>query len=227
MDSGRDEVVAEGVHGDERRELARVPEVVGEGPARERRAGGRLAGEDVDLLAADLLPDEGKCEAGEVRAAADAPDHDIGERARELHLGQRLLADDRLVQEDVVEHAPERVGRVLSPRSVLDRFGDGDAQAPGGVGVSLENRAACLGLLRRARDDARAPGLHHRAPVRLLVVRDLDHVDLALEAQEPAGERQGASPLPRPGLGGQPLAAFLLRVVRLRDGRVRLVAPRR
>ena len=97
---------------------------------------------DVDLLAADLLPDEGKREAGEVRAAADAPDHDIGERARELHLGQRLLADDGLVQEDVVEHASERVGRVLPPRSVLDRFGDRDAQAPGRVGVRLENRAA-------------------------------------------------------------------------------------
>src|SRR6058998_1662822 len=40
----------------------------------------------------------------EVRAAADTPDHDIGERAGHLHLSDRLLADHRLVEQHVVEH---------------------------------------------------------------------------------------------------------------------------
>jgi hypothetical protein len=127
----------------------------------------------------------------------------------------------------VVEDASERVGRVLTPRRVLDRLRDGDAEAARRARVVLEDRPARLRVLRWARDDARAPGLHHRAPVGLLVVGDLDHVDLALEAKEPAGERQGASPLPRPGLGREALTALLLRVVGLRDGRVRLVTPGR
>ena len=57
------------------------------------------------------------------------PIDDVGERAGELHLRERLLADDRLVQEHVVEHAAERVGRVLAPRRVLDRLGDRDPEA--------------------------------------------------------------------------------------------------
>src|SRR4029079_15201759 len=84
--------------------------------------------------------------------------------------------------------------------------------------------AACLGFRGRARNDACAPGLHHRAPVGLLVVRALDHVDLALEAEEPAGEREGASPLACPGLRGEALPAFLLRVIGLGNRGVGLVA---
>src|SRR5436853_3543562 len=91
----------------------------------------------------------------------------------------------------------------------------------------LEDRAAGLRLVRRAGHDLRAPGLDHRAPVRLLLVRDLDHVDLALEPDQLAGERQRAPPLPGAGLGREPRAPFLLVVEGLRDGRVRLVAPRR
>ena len=51
----RNEVVPERMHRDERRELARVAEVVREDPAGERRARCRLAGEHVDLAAGDLL----------------------------------------------------------------------------------------------------------------------------------------------------------------------------
>src|SRR5207244_335522 len=83
------------------------------------------------------------------------------------------------------------------------------------------------GVLRRARHDLRAPGLDHRAPVRLLLVRDPDHVDLALEPDQPAGERERAPPLPGTGLRRQARAPCLLVVVRLRDRRVRLVAAGR
>ena len=76
-------------------------------------------------------------------------------------------------------------------------------------------------------DDLGAPRLDHRAPVRLLLVRDLDHVDLALEPEQRAGERERAAPLARAGLGREARAALLLVVVRLRDGGVRLVAAGR
>src|SRR5206468_2899503 len=90
-----------------------------------------------------------------------------------------------------------------------------------------EHLAASFRLVGRARHDLRAPDVHERAPERLLLVRDLDHVDLALEPDELAGEGERASPLAGTGLGREALAALGLVVERLRDGRVRLVASRR
>src|SRR5881397_2726599 len=88
-----------------------------------------------------------------------------------------------------------------------------------------EHRATGLRVLGRARDDLRAPRLDHRAPARLLLVRDLDHVDLALEPDQLARERERAPPLARAGLGREPRPPFFLVVERLRDGGVRFVAP--
>ena len=64
---------------------------------------------------------------------------------------ERLLADDRLVQQDVVEHAAERVRGVVAGRGVLDGLRDGDAQAARRIRICLEDRAAGLGVLGRAR----------------------------------------------------------------------------
>src|SRR5918992_5266125 len=91
----------------------------------------------------------------------------------------------------------------------------------------LPDRPPALRVLRRAGDDLGAPGLDQRAPERLLLVRDLDHVDLAFEAEQLARERERAAPLAGAGLGREPRAPLLDVVVRLRDGRVRLVAARR
>ena len=98
---------------------------------------------------------------------------------------------------------------------------------PGESGLLGEHRAAGLRVLGRAGDDLRSPGLDQRAPERLLVVRDPDHVDLALEPHQLAGERERAPPLPGSRLGREPRPPLLLVVEGLRDGRVRLVAPRR
>ena len=46
----------------------------------------------------------------------------------ELHLQQRLLPDDRLVQQHVVEHRAKRVAGVRILRGDLDRLGDGNSQ---------------------------------------------------------------------------------------------------
>src|SRR5581483_5582253 len=90
-----------------------------------------------------------------------------------------------------------------------------------------EDRAPGLRVLRRARHDLRAPRLDHRPAVRLLLVRDPNHVDLAVEADQLARERERAAPLPRARLGRQPGASLALVVERLRDRRVRLVAAGR
>src|ERR687898_2594529 len=227
VDRRRDEVVPERVHRNERRQLARIAEVVGEEAACEGRAGRRLAGEDVDVAACDLLADERERKSGEVRPAADAADHDVGEGARLLHLRKSLLADHRLVQEDVVQHGAERVGRVLALRCVLDRLRDRDPETARRVRMLLEHSPPGLRVLGRARDDLRAPRLDERAPERLLVVRDPDHVDLALESEERAGEGERRAPLAGARLCRKARPALPRVVVGLRDRRVRLVAAGR
>ena len=98
---------------------------------------------------------------------------------------------------------------------------------PGRVRVGGEYVRPRLGGPGRAGVHGGAPGLHHRAPVRLLVVGGADHPDLAVDAVLRAGEGQRAAPLPGAGLGGEPLGALGRVVVRLRDGGVRLVRPGR
>src|SRR3712207_8960319 len=58
-----------------------------------------------------VLADEGEGQAREVRAAADAADHDVRVRVSHLHLLERLFADDGLVQQDVIQHRTQRVVR--------------------------------------------------------------------------------------------------------------------
>ena len=65
--------------------------------------------------------------------------------------------------------------------------------------------------------DLRAVGLHQDPPVRLLVVARADHVDLDLEAEHRAGERQRAAPLAGAGLRREARHALLLVVVGLRQ----------
>src|SRR5436190_10608093 len=91
----------------------------------------------------------------------------------------------------------------------------------------LEDPTPGLRFLGGARHDLSAPGLDQRAPVRLLFVRDLHHVELALEADQLAGEREGAPPLPRAGLRRQAGTPFPLVVKGLRYSRVGLVTPGR
>ncbi len=73
----------------------------------------------------------------------------------------------------------------------------------------------------------RTEGLHHRPPVRLLVVGGAHLPDLALEVELGAGERQRRAPLPGTGLGRQLRDARLRVVVRLRHRGVRLVGTGR
>ena len=142
---------------------------------------------------------------------------------RELLL--RLLADHRLVHQHVVQDGAQRVAGVLAGRGVLDRLGDGDPQAARRVGVGLADLPAGVGVGRRAGDDVGAPRLHHDPAVRLLLVADPHHVDLALQPEHLAGERERRPPLAGSGLGRQALAAGLRAVEGLRHGGVRLVRP--
>ncbi len=98
---------------------------------------------------------------------------------------------------------------------------------PGLSGVYREHGPPVVRGRRRARHDRGAVRLHQHPAVRLLVVAGPDHVDLDLEAEQGAGDREGGPPLAGPGLGRQALDARLGVVERLRDRRVGLVAAGR
>ena len=224
VDRVRHEVVAERVHLHQRRHPDRVAEVVRVRALGQRRARGRLdRAHRRRHPAGPLLPQEREHQPAEVRAAAGAPDQQVGGLADLGELQQRLLADDRLVHQHVVEHAAERVvdRRVL--RRDLDGLADRDAERPGGVRVLGQDRAPGLGQVRRARVHGAAERLDHHPAVGLLVVRRPHLPHLALEAVLRAGERERGAPLAGAGLGGQLLDARLRVVVRLRHGGVRLV----
>ncbi len=123
----------------------------------------------------------------------------------------------------MVEHRPQRVGGARVLRGLLDGFRDGHAERAGGVGEPLAQRPAHLGLVGRARRDGGAEGLHQDAAVRLALVGVADLPHLAGLAEDLRGERERRSPLAGPGLGGEPHAALLGVVVRLRHRRVGLV----
>ena len=209
--------MTEGVHGHQRGQAGGVAEVVGVDALGQRRARGRLGGHEARGPAV-AQPRVGQ--PGEVRASADAADHHVGPVAGELHLGDRLLPDHRLVQQDVVEHAAQRVVRPVVLGGDLDRLRDGDPERPGRV---RRVRAPGLRAVRRRAVHGRAPRLHHRAPVGLLVVARADHEHLALEPEQRARERERRSPLPRAGLRRESFDSGLGVLVGLRDSGVRLV----
>ena len=188
-------------------------------------AGRGLHGDDPDLLAGQLVAHEGQGDAAEVAAAAGAADHDIRVGSGHVQLIQGLQPDHRLVQQHVVEHAAQRVLGVLAGGGVLHGLADRDAQAAQRVGVLGSDAPANGGILAGTGHHAGAPGLHHRAAIRLLLVADPHHVDLALQPEHLAGEGHRAAPLPGAGLGGDPVAARRLVVIGLGHGRVGLMAP--
>src|SRR5215213_1101905 len=228
MDAAGYERVPERVHLHHGGGARSVAEVVGVAALGERRARSWLDGDDARVLPVlQVLADKGESHATEVRAPADAADDHVGIFARQFHLLQCFLSDHRLVQEHVVQNAPERVFGVVVLDCVLDRFAYGYTQRSWRVRMLLEDVAACLREVRGTGEDLCTIRLHHDASVGFLVVADTYHIDRAIQAHHAAGEGDGRAPLARPGLRGQAPDTLLAVVVGLRDGRVRLVAARR
>src|SRR5438309_1302718 len=96
----------ESARGTARRQHGVRDVVRGVPPASERGTRGCLGRNDPRVAAAgELLPNERKREAAHARPATNAADQNVGGVTGELELAQRLLADDRLMQYDVVDAA--------------------------------------------------------------------------------------------------------------------------
>ena len=103
-------------------------------------------------------------------------------------------------------------------------FGDCAAEAAGGAGMRLRMRRPTSVSIEGGGRDRRAVDAHHLAAERLLFVGNLDHVDLAVEAEIGAGHRKRRAPLTCAGLGGHAHEALLLGIIGLGDGGIELVA---
>ena len=102
--------------------------------------------------------------------------------------------DDGLVQQHVVQHRSERVvgARRRRPPPRPPRRSRCRASP---VGCEACARPASVSV-GGAAVHRRAPHLHHRAAVGLLVVARADHEHLALHVHQPAGEGERGAPLP-------------------------------
>jgi hypothetical protein len=138
----------------------------------------------------------------------------------ELLLG--FQADHGLVQQHVVEHRAQGVAGIGVGGRLLDRSEMARPSEPWQFGSAASAaRPALVSLLGLA--NTGAPGLHHRAAERLLLVADLDHEDAHRQAEHLAGVGDRRTPLAGAGFGGQLLGPGQLVVVGLRHGGVRLV----
>jgi len=175
----------------------------------------------------EVLLQERESDAGEIAAAAEASDHHVGLRIGHLHLRHGLLPDDRLVQYYVVQDAAQAVARVLrTAQSYLDGLRDRQPEASRAVRITLQRRAARVGQRRGRRHAFRTPCVHHQAAVGFLVVADLDHEYLQVDAEMFRGEGDRSAPLPGAGLGGQVFDALLVVVISLRYGGIGFVRTR-
>ena len=116
VNSRRNERRAQRVHLHQRRQVAGVAEVVRERSLGETGAGGRFHRHDARVaLSLELAAQVGHHQPGEVRSAAGAADDHVRLIAGHRHLLDRFQADDRLVQQHVIQHAAQRVLGVRDP----------------------------------------------------------------------------------------------------------------
>ena len=127
-------------------------------------------------------------EAGRVAATTRTANEDVRIVTGHLHLLDGFQPNDRLVQQDKVHHAAQRVLVALVGHCVLQGLADGNAQAARRIGVRFQDGAPGVGLCAGAGHHGPPPGLHGDAAIGLLVIADGDHEDLALQAEQLRGK---------------------------------------
>ncbi|OPZ67260.1 MAG: hypothetical protein BWY83_02657 [bacterium ADurb.Bin478] len=230
MDRRRHEHVAQGVHGQQRRHLSGIAEIIGKRRTGHGGAGAGFHRNDLHVCAVDQVQDKGEREAGEIAAAAhtgDDPVHLFLSGHGQLLLG--LEPDDGLMQHDMIEHTAQGIAGLAAAVAdrLFDRLADGHAQAARGIGKITEEFSAGVGFRAGAGDAFGAPGLHHQTAKRLLFKADAHHVDLAFHVEQAARQRQSAAPLAGAGFGGDFFNAERLVEIGLGNGGVGFMAAGR
>ena len=123
----------------------------------------------------------------------------------------------------MIEHRTERIVGIRARGGFFDGFRNRQAERALIVRIGRQRGAPRFGHVRRAGEDFRSPGLHHRATIGFLAVADLDHIDAHVETEHLPGQRHRTAPLAGAGFGGDALDAGLLVVIRLGHGGVGFV----
>ena len=218
------------VHRQQWRHFRRIAMVVAEWRSRQSRTRRRFYGHDTNIGTCNLVGNKRECQSGEVTTTPRTANHNIDLLlTNHSQLLLCLLADNRLVQHNVVQHATERIPclALRIRHSRLDGLADSDTQAARRVGHLRQNRFAGLSLFARARNTFASPRLHHQPPERLLIEADPHHEHLTLQADQGTCETQRAAPLARTRFRRQTFNPELLIVPRLRNRRIGLVAAGR
>ena len=136
------------------------------------------------MLSGHLVSREREGDPGKIRPAADTTDDNVRVIVDHGKLLPTFLADDRLVETDMVQHRTERVVGVGVRSCILDRLRDCNPQRTRGIRVLFQNCPAGIGLGAGTRDTLRPPDMHHRFPVGFLGITRPDHVNGALKIIE-------------------------------------------
>ena len=186
---------------------------------------GRLNSHYTGLLTlAQIATDKWEADTSEVGATAEATDNNIRLVARHLHLTNSLLADDGLVQQNVVHHTTQTVtGAVTVLQSTLHSLRNGNTQISRTIRICRQNIATALGCCAWRRDNIRTPRIHQQLAVRLLLTAHLHHIYSQIEVEILARQRHSTTPLTTTSLGCEVLYTLLGVVVRLWNSGIGLV----
>src|SRR5947209_11327144 len=130
MNSWWNEVMAEGMHLDERRHADSITKVIGIHSPGHARTGHRFCSQETCLHTfAQRVTNEREGEASHIAAAANTSDNDIGIIARFLHLEHSFFTDYGLVHQDVIQHTAKRIlDSTAALGCDLYRLADGNTQ---------------------------------------------------------------------------------------------------
>ncbi len=123
------EIMAQGIHRQQRRVASLVTEVVAELAASQFRTAVGFCSDELSVLAVEqIVAHEGEGDASEVAASTETANDDVGIFACHLHLLLSLKADDGLVKTYVVEHGAQRIFTIRCCGGQLNSLGDGCSQ---------------------------------------------------------------------------------------------------
>jgi len=207
-----DECMAEGIHCEQWSHTGGVAVVISEWSSCHSWTGGWFDGDYFDISAVNFVCGKWKSESCEVASASGTTDDHIGSfLSGDFELFFGLKANNRLVEEDVIEDGAEGIFSFAGFISDggFNCFAYCDPEAPGRIGHVFEDFSSCVCFITWACDAVSAPDLHHKFPERFLVEADSDHKDFAFEADDFTRESKSAAPLSSAGFGGESLYSEL------------------
>ena len=222
---GGDKAAAQRIHLCQRGYHACIAEVIRKFPSCQARTGCRLNCDNlIILLATQLFAHEGRNQTAQIGAAACTADDDIRLDAVFIECCLCFHTDDGLMQQNLIQHAAQNITIALLADCRFYGFGNGTAKAARCAGMLRQNLLPDFRCGGGGRGYGCAIGTHDLAAEGLLLIGNLNHVYVAVQTQICTRHGKRCAPLPCAGFCCHALQALLLCIIRLRDGRIQLMA---